>query len=346
MIKVLQTVLCVVLLVSLGCSSYYLRRADSAFESGDYKTARELFHHVATEGMNGYARFQLARIYEDGLGTEIDLSEALRWYRASGDLGNRFAQYKSGTLLEAGHGGQPGDRALAAKYYQAAADQGESLAALKLAELLLSDDGIDRDEYGARSLFEGAAQQGNAHAAFKLGEMLLSGVGGDADPKNGIGWLLVAAHDGHALAQTALARAIRDGDGTVDRSLAKRWFEEAAERGNIAAQHELSNLIALQGASEDAHQWRMDAAKAGYVPAQIAVAELCQQTQSDGQCAAYWYAEAAKRGNAYSQYQMGRLSETGQGVPHDLDEARRWYAMAASHDMVAAQQRLRALGGI
>jgi TPR repeat protein len=346
MVRAVQTVLAVVLLVSLGCSSYYLRRADSAFKSGDYETARELFHHVATEGMNGYARFQLARIYEEGLGTEVDLTEALRWYRASADLGNRFAQYKAGTLLEAGHGGQPDDHALAAKYYKSAADQGESLAVVKLAALLLSGDGVERDELGARSLYEGAAQQGNTHAAFKLGEMLLDGVGGNVDPKNGIGWLLVAAHDGHALAQTALARAIRDGDGTVDRSLAQEWFEEAAGHGNIAAQHELSNLITLQGASVDAHRWRMEAAKAGYVPAQIAVAELCQQTKSDGQCAAYWYSEAAKKGNAYSQYQMGRLAETGHGVPHDLDEARRWYAMAASHDMLAAQQRLRALGGI
>lgn len=336
----------VLLVVSLGCSSYYLRRADSAFESGDYETARELFHHVATDGMNGYARFQLARIYEEGLGTEVDLSESLRWYRASGDLGNRFAQYKAGTLLEAGHGDAADDKATAARYYKAAADQGESLAALRLAALLLSDDGIERDELAARSLYEGAAQLGNAQGAFKLGEMLLSGAGGDVDPKNGIGWLLVAAHDGHALAQTALARAIRDGDGTVDRSLAQEWFEEAAGRGNIAAQHELSNLIASQGAADDAHQWRMEAAKAGYVPAQIAVAELCQQTQADARCAAYWYAEAAKKGNAYSQYQMGRLAETGQGVPHDLDEARRWYAMAASHNMPAAQQRLRALGGI
>jgi TPR repeat protein len=42
---------------------------------------------------------------------------------------------------------------------------------------------------------------------------------------------------------------------------------------------------------------------------------------------------------------MGLLSESGEGVPRDLNQARKWYAMAAEGDMLAASQRLRALGG-
>lgn len=346
MARAVQAVLAAVLTLSVGCSSYYIRRADAAAEAGDYQTARELYHQAATNNMNGYARFQLAKIYEEGLGVDANPSEALRWYRGSADLGNRFAQYKAGLLLELGHGTDKNQQE-AAKYYEVAAHQGEALAALRLGELSLAGSGVEQSAPRARSLFEGAAQQGNIQAAYRLGQLLLSATGGAADHKNGIGWLLVAAHDGHALAQTALARAILDGDGGgIDRSVAKEWFLEAAERGNTAAQHELSNLMSSQGASEQGHRWRMESAKAGYIPAQIAVAELCQQTQPDGSYAAYWYTEAANRGNAYSQYQMGRLSETGHGVPRDLDEARRWYALAAERDMIAAKQRLRALGGI
>jgi TPR repeat protein len=344
--RTVQAVLAGVLALSLGCSSYYLRRADSAFAAGDYDSARELYHHVATEGLNGYARFQLAKIHEEGLGADADLSEALRWYRASGDLGNRFAQYKAGLLLEQGHGDGPDDLAVAANYYRSSAHQGEGLAALRLGEMTLAGTGVEQHAAQARALFQGAAVLGNSQAAFRLGQMLLGGDGGEADPKNGIGWLLVAAHEGHALAQTALARAIRDGDGIVARSLAQEWFKEAAERGNSAAQHELSNLMAEQGLSDRGHEWRMASANAGYVPAQIAVAELCQQTQPDDSCAAYWYNEAAKRGNAYSLYQLGHMAETGRGSLRDLDAARRWYALAADRDMIAAKQRLHALGGI
>jgi TPR repeat protein len=118
--------LAALLVLSLGCSSYYIRRADSAAEAGDYETARDLYHHAATNGMNGYARLQLAKIYDEGLDGEPNPAEALRWYRASADLGNGYAQFRAGQLLEDG-GGSPPDEQAAAKYYEAAAGQGDSL---------------------------------------------------------------------------------------------------------------------------------------------------------------------------------------------------------------------------
>lgn len=339
--RAMQSLLAAALTVLLGCSSYYIRRADSAADAGDYETARKLYHQAATDGMNGYARQQLAKIYEHGLGTDPNPVEALRWYKASAALGNSFSQFKAGQLLE------DHNESEAEKYYEASAKQGESLAALRLAELILSGRSVDPDPMQAREFLEAAAKQGNIQAAYRLGQLLLEGPGNDSDPKNGIGWLLVAAHSGHALAQAALGRALRDGEGgtAIDKHLAKKWFQEAAQRGNIAAQHELANLVEEDGAASQADKWRMAAAKAGYAPAQIAIAEHCQSTQSEPFCAAFWYAEAAAQGNAYAQYQMGVLTEKGEGVPLSLPEARRWYALAADGDMIAAQERLQALGG-
>ncbi|MDA0205071.1 MAG: hypothetical protein O2795_06965 [Acidobacteria bacterium] len=105
--RTVRAVLTALLLLSVGCSSYYLRRADSAAEAGDYATARELYHHIATDGMNGYARLQLAKIYDQGLDGEPNPAEALRWYRASADLGNGYAQFRAGELLEDGSGSPP-----------------------------------------------------------------------------------------------------------------------------------------------------------------------------------------------------------------------------------------------
>ncbi|MDA0205070.1 MAG: tetratricopeptide repeat protein [Acidobacteria bacterium] len=168
----------------------------------------------------------------------------------------------------------------------------------------------------------------------------------EAQLKAGFDWLLVAAHQGHALAQTALARALRAGEGVaVDEKLARVWFREAADLGNIAAQHELGNLEEAAGDLAQANQWLLTAAKSGYIPAQIAIAEQCQDTNAEPSCAAHWYAAAAKGGNAYAQYHMGLLCESGEGVPRDVNQARKWYAMAAEGDMLAARQRLRALGG-
>jgi hypothetical protein len=212
--------------------------------------------------------------------------------------------------------------------------------------MALAGRGVEQDALRAQSLFETAARQGNTQAAYRLGVLLLRAGAPEAQLKAGVDWLLVAAHQGHALAQTALAEALRNGEGVaVDEKLAEVWFREAANRGNIAAQHELANLNEAEGNAEQSGQWRIAAAEAGYIPAQIAIAEQCQDSNAEPSCAARWYAEAAKGGNAYAQYQMGLLSETGEGVPRDLNQARKWYAMAAEGEMLAARQRLRALGG-
>ena len=113
-------VLTALLTLSLGCSSYTIRRADSAAEAGDYETARELYHHAATDGMNGYARLQLAKIYEEGLAGEPNPAEAAKG-------GNAYAQYQMGLLSESGEG-VPRDLDQAREWYTLAS-QGDMLAA-------------------------------------------------------------------------------------------------------------------------------------------------------------------------------------------------------------------------
>jgi len=55
------------------------------------------------------------------------------------------------------------------------------------------------------------------------------------------------------------------------------------------------------------------------------------------------YREAADRGNASAQYDMGWLYENGQGVPQDYREAMRWYRKAANQGKAAAQNSIGSL---
>ena len=53
-----------------------------------------------------------------------------------------------------------------------------------------------------------------------------------------------------------------------------------------------------------------------------------------------WFTEAANRGLADSQYNLGVLYETGRGVPASMAEAYKWYALAArSGDKDAIKRR-------
>ncbi len=47
----------------------------------------------------------------------------------------------------------------------------------------------------------------------------------------------------------------------------------------------------------------------------------------------------ASRGNAGAQYRLGRMLETGDGITVDLDEANRWYDLAAKSGLKTAAQR-------
>jgi len=47
----------------------------------------------------------------------------------------------------------------------------------------------------------------------------------------------------------------------------------------------------------------------------------------------------ASRGNAGAQYRLARMLETGDGIAVDLDEAKRWYELAAKSGLKTAAQR-------
>jgi uncharacterized protein len=58
-----------------------------------------------------------------------------------------------------------------------------------------------------------------------------------------------------------------------------------------------------------------------------------------------WYRKAADQGNAYAQYNIGRLYDNGWGVEKDYTKALAWYQKAADEgdeDAKAALTRLQA----
>lgn len=56
--------------------------------------------------------------------------------------------------------------------------------------------------------------------------------------------------------------------------------------------------------------------------------------------AAVWYQELAAQGNVDAKFSLGMMSETGWGVPVDLEKAVRWYREAAKEEHAEAQLRL------
>jgi len=131
-----------------------------------------------------------------------------------------------------------------------------------------------------------------------------------------------------------------------DLARARALQAEAAERGFLEAQFELSLLLAQGlGGKRDlrgAHRWEDKAAEAGHARACLnRAARLARKKQPDLGEAMHWYERAADGGSAEAAARLCRMHLAGKGVARDEATAKRWYERAAElgHDWSAEKRR-------
>ncbi len=98
----------------------YFNQALAAFKRSDYAEAFEGFLVIAEEG-DPAAQYNLAGMYEWGLGTALDNERALHWYNRAAEQGYPMAQLTLGIKLRHGFG-VPRDDVAALMWYRIAAD--------------------------------------------------------------------------------------------------------------------------------------------------------------------------------------------------------------------------------
>jgi len=74
-----------------------------AYDQGQYATALKLWLPLAEQG-HAAAQFNVAVLYEKGLGTAVDHAEAARWYLKAAAQGDPDAQYNVALFYETGVG--------------------------------------------------------------------------------------------------------------------------------------------------------------------------------------------------------------------------------------------------
>jgi TPR repeat protein len=113
----------------------------AAYESGNLPLAAEEFRAAAEAG-DANSQFNLALMYEQGIGVGKDEKEAVAWYRKSAAQGNSNAQYNLAVLYENGRGTAV-DFAGAHQWYRKAAAQGDGLAVGNLGMLYIRGQGVN-----------------------------------------------------------------------------------------------------------------------------------------------------------------------------------------------------------
>ena len=100
----------------------------AAADSGDYKSALAQWLPLAEEGYET-AAYNVAILYRNGWGTEVNPGEALFWFWAAASQGNPDAQFNLATMYERGEGLSEPSPVEAWAWFSLAAQQGHAEAA-------------------------------------------------------------------------------------------------------------------------------------------------------------------------------------------------------------------------
>jgi TPR repeat protein len=170
------------------------------------------------------------------------------------------------------------------------------------------------DPDGAAYWYGPAAEQGHPVAARRVGDLYGDGRVGSFRAMGGLAplvgeairWYQTAIALGDAEAAGALV-TLRDGSALADALLLRASGDHATARARLEALAEAGDLEAMY--------WRGIMAE----PARAV---------SPTRRAPPWYERAYQRGFGDAAFALGRLYETGHGVPRDIDQACRMYAAA------------------
>lgn len=128
----------------------------AAMERGDFPAAIALWQPLAERG-SVRAQFALGFVYY-GAGPVRDYAAAARWFRAAAEQGDADAQDRLGMLYSLGRG-VPQDTAEEFKWYAAAAAQSHPAAQFRLGYMYANARGVARDDIEAFKWYRLAAAQ-------------------------------------------------------------------------------------------------------------------------------------------------------------------------------------------
>jgi TPR repeat protein len=276
----------------------------------------------------------------------------MKWLLKAASDGNGDAADKIGNLyLDVANSKQSdnaNELAGAVKFFQQAADVGNTDAQTHLGFLYSRGIGVPPDMEEAVKWWRKAAEKGDSRAQFSLGLSYDTGRGVKKDPTLAMAWYLKAADHGIAAAQRCIGFDYLLGIGVdQDYEKAATWLRKAAVQGDVSAQAQLGNLCneghGVPKDFDEGLKWNLKAANQGDAEGERNVGlayEEGQGIEQNVKTAAEWYRKAAEKGNADGETDLGLLFLKGSGVEKDHSEAAKWLLKASEQGVTGSQYNL------
>lgn len=210
-----------------------------AYRSNNFAEAISLCEPVAYAG-NANAAFIMASMLAREDFAAQDFTASVSWLEQAAESGHVEAAYNLAVSYNNGHGVER-DHAKAAIWYRLAANDGSYKAQRNLAKLYEQGNGLQASDELAFHWYLKSAEGGLPDSQLKVGLMFLEGRGVAGSQQAGFDWILKAAEANYVEAQLSLALLL-DSNGLGE---GIPWYERAAQRGNIAALHNLAVIYLL-----------------------------------------------------------------------------------------------------
>ena len=216
-------------IAALACLANTGGEIEALADTGEYEAALSLAREAAADG-DAEALDWLGWFYEFGNGVERDPATAARYYRAAAAQGENHARWRLGILIDQGE--TPGELEEAVALFRQAADENYLDAIVSLAVMQATGRGTPQDYGAALQNYMAAAALGSDHAARGVGVMIWNGEGVAKDRPEAAAWFLVSAGMGNEEGQRSLQFALNEmGDAADPRSIGLHASEIAETLG-------------------------------------------------------------------------------------------------------------------
>lgn len=225
------------------------------FKMAHYDNARKIWEALAQRG-NAEASFNLGVLYEDGLGVNQDLPQALVHYETAAIGGSFKAQYRLGLLYFTGKK-VPLDKVKAKRWLTKAAAEGDQ-DSIEMLAILNGTNSSERDKeflraetahasgnyLEAANIWQHLANDNDHISRTRLAWLYEKGLGVERNLTHAAKLFRQSAMNGDADAQYALAVMLQTGKGqTKNQQESKLWLQKAAKLGHQAATLALANTV-------------------------------------------------------------------------------------------------------
>ena len=169
----------------------------------DYSSAFKWYLKAAKEGL-AIAQFDVATMYEEGLGVSQDHTQAILWYTKSAEQGNSDAENNLGRIYYEGkHIKQDLEKAY--ELFKSASEDNQLESFSNLAYMYDNGEYVQEDDAHAFRLYFIAAENGDEESQFRIASMYENGVGTDYDLNKALYWYQKAYSNGNIDAVNLLA---------------------------------------------------------------------------------------------------------------------------------------------